>query len=381
MGDAADGARRRCRDCADVRGVRPVGQAVEDRQPACVGDSRSPCSGSCWHAGSRATRSAGSCSCLARPSSSVLPPACIPVLAYHVDGHDLPLSRVAVVLAPEWVLLQVVLPLPILLFPNGRIASRRWRWTLWMYLAIAALWIGTLCVLGSAALRQHPVRIDSAGQSAQLDGTPHGVAAGIQDVVIVIYIALVLSWVLRLLVSYRGSAGDLRQQLKWLMSGGALCVVGLLSGALLNGIGSALFSLILAFPVCIGIAILKYRLYDIDRLISRALCYLLVTGLLIGVYVGLVTLATRALPLSSPVGVAGSTLAVAALFNPVRRRAQRIIDRRFNRAHYDADAIIAAFTVALRNEIDLESVQSDLVEVVTRSVPPAHVTVWIRSST
>ncbi len=301
------------------------------------------------------------------------------VLAYRVDGHDLPLSRVAVVVAPAWVLLQVVLPLPILLFPDGRIASRRWRWTLWIYLAIAALWIGTLCVLGSAALRQHPVRIDSAGQSVHLDGTTHGVALGIQDVVLVIYIALVVSWVLRLLVSYRGSAGDLRQQLKWLMGGGAVCVVGILSGALLSGIGSALFSLILAFPVCIGIAILKYRLYDIDRLISRALSYFLVTALLIGVYVGLVTLATRALPLSSPVGVAGSTLAVAALFNPVRRRAQRIIDRRFNRAHYDADAILAEFTAALRNEIDVESVQRDLVEVVTRSVQPAHVTVWIRS--
>ena len=303
------------------------------------------------------------------------------VLAYRVDGHDLPLSRLAVVLAPAWVLLQVVLPLPILLFPDGRIAARWWRCTVWVFMAIATLWIGTLAVLGSAAFGQHPVRIDSAGQSVHLDGTMHGVAAGIQDVVLITYVALVLSWVLRLLVSYRGSAGDLRQQLKWLMVGGALCVVGILSGALLSGIGSALFSLILAFPVCIGIAILKYRLYDIDRLISRALSYLIVTGLLIGVYVGLVTLATRALPLSSPVGVAASTLAVAALFNPLRRRAQRLIDRRFNRARYDADATIAAFTAALRNEIDLDRVQRDLVDVVTRSVQPAHVAVWIRSST
>ena len=87
------------------------------------------------------------------------------------------------------------------------------------------------------------MRIDSAGQSVHLDGTTHGVAAGIQDVVLVTYVALVLSWVLRLLISYRGSAGDLRQQLKWLMVGGALCVVGILSGALLSGIASALFSL------------------------------------------------------------------------------------------------------------------------------------------
>jgi hypothetical protein len=301
------------------------------------------------------------------------------LLAYHVDGHDLPLSRLAVVLSPAWALLQVVLPLPILLFPDGRIASRRWRWTLWAYLVIAASWVGTLGVLGSVALTQHPVRIDSAGQSVHLDGSTHGVAAGIQDVVLVTYVALVLSWVIRLLVGYRGSTGDLRQQLKWLMVGGALCLAGILSGALLGGIGSALFLLIFAFPVCIGIAILKYRLYDIDRLISRTLSYLIVTGLLVGVYVGLVALTTRALPLSSPVGVAASTLAVAALFSPVRRRAQRLVDRRFNRARYDADATVAAFTAALRNEIDLDRVQRDLVDVVSRSVQPAHVSVWIRS--
>ena len=301
------------------------------------------------------------------------------LLAYQVDGHSLPLSRLAVVLAPAWVLLQVVLPLPILLFPDGRITSRIWRSTLWAYLALAALWIGTLGVLGSVALGQHPVRIDSMGQSQHLDGAAHGAAAVIQDVVLVGYIAVLVSWVLRLLVGYRGSTGDLRQQLKWLMVGGALCVVGILSGALLSGFGAALFTLILAFPICVGIAILKYRLYDIDRLLSRTLSYLIVTGLLIGVYVGLVALTTRALPLSSPVGVAASTLAVAALFNPVRRRAQRLVDRRFNRARYDADATIAAFTAALRNEIDLDRVQSDLVDVVSRSVQPAHVSVWIRS--
>lgn len=302
------------------------------------------------------------------------------LLAYHVRGHDLPWSRLAVVLAPSWVLLQVVLPLPILLFPDGQIASQRWRWTLWAYLAIAVLWVGTLGVLGSVALTQHPVGVDSIGQSKHLDGAVHGVTAGIQDVVLVTYVLLVISWVVRLLAEYRGSTGDLRQQLKWLMVGGALCVVGILAGALLSGLLSGLLFLgILAFPVCIGIAILKYRLYDIDRLISRTLSYLIVTGLLIGVYVGLVTLTTRALPLSSPVGVAASTLAVAALFNPVRRRAQRLVDRRFNRARYDADATIAAFTAALRSEIDLDRVQSDLVDVVSRSMQPAHVSVWIRS--
>jgi hypothetical protein len=301
------------------------------------------------------------------------------LLAYRVDGHDLPLSRLAVVLAPDWALLQVALPLPILLFPDGRIASRRWRWTLWAYVVVGVAWLCDLAIRGSVAFTQHPVRVDPMGQSVNLDVTA-GVFDDIQNVLVVAYVGLVLSWVLRLLVAYRGSAGDLRQQLKWLMVGGALCVLGILSGAALGGIGSALFVLIFAFPVCIGIAILKYRLYDIDRLISRTLSYLILTALLIGLYVGLVALTTRALPLSSPIGVAASTLAVAALFNPVRHRAQRLVDRRFNRARYDADATIAAFTAALRNEIDLDRVQRDLVDVVYRSVQPAHVSVWIRSS-
>jgi hypothetical protein len=302
------------------------------------------------------------------------------LLAYHVDGHDLPLSRLAVVLAPDWALPQVFLPLPILLFPDGRVRSRRWRWTLWVYLALAVTWLCTLANRGSVAFTQHPVRVDSVGMSVHLDSAHHGVTAWAENVLMVVYVALVLSWVLRLLVSYRGSTGHLRQQLKWLMVGGGLCVVGILSGNVLSGIGGALFTLIFAFPICIGIAILKYRLYDIDRLVSRTLAYLIVTGLLVGVYVGLVALTTRALALSSPVGVAASTLAVAALFNPVRRRAQRIVDRRFNRARYDADATIAAFTSGLRNEIDLDRVQRDLVDTVYRSVQPAHVSVWIRSS-
>ena len=98
-----------------------------------------------------------------------------------------------------------------------------------------------------------------------------------------------------------------------------------------------------ALPIALGIGILKYRLYEIDRIISRTLAYAIVTGLLVGVYVGLVLLATQVLRFSSPVAVAASTLAAAALFNPLRRRVQRVVDRRFNRAHYDAEASVAAF--------------------------------------
>jgi hypothetical protein len=124
------------------------------------------------------------------------------------------------------------------------------------------------------------------------------------------------------------------------------------------------FLALAALPVSIGVGILKYHLYDIDRLISRTLAYALVTGLLVGVYAGIVTLATKVLPFSSPVGVAASTLAAAALFNPLRRRVQRIIDRRFNRARYDAETIVAAFAARLKDAVDLDLVRDDLAGVV-----------------
>jgi len=130
-------------------------------------------------------------------------------------------------------------------------------------------------------------------------------------------------------------------------------------------------------PVCIVFAILKYRLYDIDRLISRTLSYALVTGLLVGVYAGLVLLATHVLSFTSPVGVAASTLAVAALFNPVRRRVQRVVDRRFNRARYDADRTVAAFASRLQDAVDLDAIRDDLAGAVHHALEPAHVTLWL----
>jgi hypothetical protein len=130
--------------------------------------------------------------------------------------------------------------------------------------------------------------------------------------------------------------------------------------------------------VAIGIGILKWRLYDIDRLISRTLSYAVLTALLVGTFVGLVALTTDLLPFSSTVGVAASTLAAAALFNPLRIRVQRLVDRRFNRARYDADAAVAAFAARLRDAVDLETVRSELLAAVNRAVEPAHATIWLR---
>ena len=141
---------------------------------------------------------------------------------------------------------------------------------------------------------------------------------------------------------------------------------------------SAGFLTIVALPISIGVAILRYRLYEIDRLVSRTLSYAILTGLLVGVYFSVVTLATRALPLSSPVAVAASTLAAAALFSPLRNRIQHMVDRRFNRARYDAEEVVDAFTRTLRDAIELDTVSGRLAGVVERTVHPAHVSLWIR---
>ena len=203
----------------------------------------------------------------------------------------------------------------------------------------------------------------------------------------VLFVALALSLLVSLagqVVSYRRSSGERRQQLKWLLGGFAACLAGLGLGIALGkatgfwgAVGHvALVAVYLAVPVSMGVAILKYRLYDIDRVLSRTLAYAIVTGLLIGVYAGLVLLAQQVLGFSSPVAVAASTLAAAALFNPVRRRVQHAVDRRFNRARYDADQTVTAFAARLQDAVDLDAVRDDLAGVVQAALEPAHLALW-----
>jgi hypothetical protein len=144
-----------------------------------------------------------------------------------------------------------------------------------------------------------------------------------------------------------------------------------------NNLQNAMISGAVALvPVAIGIAVLRYRLYDIDRVISRTLAYAIVTALLAGVYAGLVLLATQVLRVHTPVAVAAATLAAAALFSPVRRRVQRIVDRQFNRARYDAETTVTAFAARLTNAVDLDAIRDDLTNVVHGALEPVHVWVW-----
>ena len=206
------------------------------------------------------------------------------------------------------------------------------------------------------------------------------------------FFALIISWVVWLAVQipkYRKSRGERRLQLKWLYSGAAVFIVclgfGLFQSSNATGlaavVGGVLAAGVAALPIALGIGIMKYRLYEIDRIISRTLAYAILTGLLVGVYAGLVLLATEVLRFSSPVAVAAATLAAAALFNPLRRRVQRIVDRRFNRAHYDAEATVAAFAGRLRGSVDLASIQEELAATVDQAFEPTHVSVWVTGRT
>ena len=329
---------------------------------------------------------------LVAPAGSQLLPAdagSYAQLAYR-PGHRLPMGAVALLLEYSWAVVALLLLLVILLFPDGRLPSPRWRPVLWSYLAVIAGVAGCTYAVAVTALAAHPVRLDPGGGLAAVDA-PSGSSAWLgrfDQVSFAVLAAFWVSFVAAQVLSWRRSSGDRRQQLKWLMSGaGALAAsqaiiqpvldfdpglpdqVQLLLNVLL-GLGAA------ALPVCLGIAILRYRLYDIDRIISRTLAYAIVTGLLIGLYAGLVLLATQALSFRTSVAVAASTLAAVALFNPLRRRVQRIVDRRFNRARYDADQTIAAFAARLKDTMDLGAVQDDLATVVHHALEPVHVSVW-----
>ncbi len=311
------------------------------------------------------------------------------VLDYHFHHGDLPLGPAAALVASElWVGFFLALPLVILLFPDGRL-SRRWRKVLWAYLVVAALLVAFFFGPAAWGMVGHRISVDNDGQMIN-SPSPSGVAGTVLEaagVALVISLPLFwLSFVARQVVSWRHSAGERRQQLKWLMGGSAISVVGLVgvfvagnsAGPIAGALLPIAFFAVLALPISISVGILKYRLFEIDRLISRTLSYTIVTGLVVGLYVGIVTLTTKAFGFSSPVAVAASTLAAAAVFNPLRHRVQRLVDRRFNRARYDAEATVAGFTARLRDAVDLETVRSELLEVVNRAVEPAHASVWIR---
>jgi hypothetical protein len=300
-------------------------------------------------------------------------------LVYRLGHHDLAFAGpLALVFNQLFGYLLIGFPLVILLFPDGRLPSRRWRWVVWIYLAITAAVVVATSVAVLILVAGHHVDLQADGTLASLGrfGT-----AWVIPSTAVFFITVAAFWlaaIARQALSWRRSAGERRQQLKWLASGAAVCgVFGIWAIATNSAIWEVLILGFAALPLSIGMGILKYRLYDIDRIISRTLAYAIVTGLLVGVYAGLVLLATQVLRFHGTVAVAASTLAAAALFSPVRSRVQRAVDRRFNRARYDAGQTVAAFAARLKDTVDLDSVRDDLAGVVRRALEPAHVSVWI----
>ena len=286
----------------------------------------------------------------------------------------------ALLAQPGWAPSIMLFGLAVLLFPDGRPPSPQWRWLVWAYAAIGVLWIAGTVVITVGAITGHHTQVDSGGNLLLLSGTDR--VAGWWNLVQAVFFPLLAACGLvslaGQLLSYRRSSGERRQQLKWLMTGTVLAFAGIAAAAITRGTSLAdAFGLagFFALPLCIGVAVLKYRLFDIDRIISRTLAYAIVTGLLVGVYAGIVLLATQVVSITTPVAVAASTLAAAALFNPLRRRVQQMVDRRFNRARYDADKTVAAFAARLQDAVDLDSVQHDLASVVRQALEPAHVSV------
>ncbi len=305
--------------------------------------------------------------------------------AYRL-GHHVPFGPVALALDQLWTPALVLFVAVILLFPDGHLPSRFAHWGMRVLWAAFAVLLAAMAAATAGALTAHRLRIDASGGLSATDN-PGGWFADVQRPALLLIVALALGFIVRQVLSWRRSSGERRQQLKWLASGAGVMIASVILGAVFSSTGSTsllaewidnLFWVgLAALPVSMGVAILRYRLYEIDRIISRTLAYTLVTGLLIAVYAGLVLLATRVLTVSSSVAVAASTLAAAAAFNPLRRRVQRVVDRRFNRARYDADLTVAAFAARLREEVDLDSVRADLAGVVTRTLEPAHLSVWL----
>jgi hypothetical protein len=275
----------------------------------------------------------------------------------------------------------------VLLFPDGRLASDRWRYLAWLNLVVAIL--GSIAVaispgpIDGIAPIQNPLGIDSPGTTLEESAV---------DLVEVLQASIGLAAVISLFVRLRHAGFEERQQIKWFTYAATILLIGALLMSPVPDVWDAwwVWSVSFAFyiagivglPVAVGIAILRHHLYDIDLLINRTLVYASLTAVLAGVYfVSIVLFQELFRTLTgqeSQLAVVASTLAIAALFNPLRSRIQGFIDRRFYRRKYDAAKTLEAFSAKLREETNLDALSEDLVGVVRETMQPAHVSVWLR---
>jgi hypothetical protein len=180
---------------------------------------------------------------------------------------------------------------------------------------------------------------------------------------------------------FRASRGVERQQLRWVAAGAAGAVVGLLAGTVLPQktlISGVLYAMVLCVPAGVAVAVLRYRLWDLDRLVSRTVTYALVTALLVVPYLLIVPAAGRLVQGSGSLAVAAATPATAALFQPLRRRVQDLVDRRLDRRRYDAARTVSGFATRLRDQVDLDALSAELLAVVDHTMQPAEASLWLR---
>jgi hypothetical protein len=265
--------------------------------------------------------------------------------------------------------------LPALLVPDGRLRSRRWR-----PVAATSMVAAVLVVVGGGLA---PARLEDLPIA-----NPFGLAGPAGDVAAMLAGAGYLLWVATMVASlacvglrFRSSGGVERQQLRWVAAGAAAAVAGLLAGAAVpqdNVLSGVLYSSVLFIPLAVAVAVLRYRLWDLDRLVSRTVTYAVVTALLVVPYLLIVPAAGRLVGGSGSLAVAAATLAAAALFQPLRRRVQELVDRRFNRRRYDAARTVEGFAAHLRDQVDLDALRAELLAVVDQTMQPVGASLWLR---
>jgi hypothetical protein len=277
------------------------------------------------------------------------------------------------------IIAQTAISFVLLLTPTGSLPSPRWRW--WARVTVAAASI----LLVALAVASGPLdpRYQALGGPFDLRGQG-GVLLVVNQLALTVTTLAVVVGAGSLVVRFRRARGAERQQLRWVASAAVLAVWGAVVALGGLAVGStavvtwAISACFAALPLALGAAILRYRLYDLDRIISRTLTYGLLTVLLGGGYAGLVLGLGLLLPNDSSLVVAGATLAVAGIFQPARRRIQQAVDRRFNRRRYDAARTIAVFSARLREELDLDTLSAELLLVVDQTMQPTTASLWLR---
>lgn len=268
----------------------------------------------------------------------------------------------------------------LLLYPTGTLPSRRWRWVG----RAAALGLLLMTVgLCWSALKLGPAETVVLFGSGE-EVSESGAAEVLNAIGHILVFSSLLAGVVSLIVRRRRADAIQRLQLKWFAFGATLVAVSILIVPLIAELSWMEIVAVSIMPVVIGIAILRWHLYDIDRIVSRTLAYALLTVLLVGIYavaVTALTTMTTARTGDSPIAVAAATLLAAAAFQPARRRIQSVVDRRFNRARYDARRTVESFATSLRQEVDLDDVRTQLVGTIDAVLQPSDVRVWLRTRT